>query len=150
PTSSSLRSKPLVTPVTMFARFARAAPAAATRSFVALPSATTTTSVWSFCATLRPSASGSVSAPFAPFTVTVPAAIVALTPCGRLTGNFAILDMFLSSGDDAEHFAALAGAARLALGHHALRRRDDRDAEAAQHFRQLVLAAVVAQARARD
>src|SRR5262245_35870440 len=133
----------------MFARLARAAPAAAMRSFVALPSATDTRRVWSRCATVTPSPSLSVSAPLAPFTVTASAATVAATPCGSLTGSFAILDMFPSSGHDAEHFAALPGAARLAVRHDALRRRHDRDAEPAQHLRQRVLAAVGAEPRAR-
>src|ERR1700741_3724065 len=125
----------------MFASSARVAPAEAIRSAVGCASATPTTSVWSFCSTGMPSAIGSVTAPLAPLTVTAPGASVALTPWGNLTGSFAILDMSASSGDHAEHFAALSGAARLAVGHDAGRRRDDRDAEPAEHLRQLVLAA---------
>jgi hypothetical protein len=66
-----------------------------------------------------------------------------------LTGIFAILDMIISSGHDAEHFAALPCAPRFAVGHDALRRRDDRDAEAAEHPRQRVLAAIGAKPGAR-
>jgi hypothetical protein len=51
-----------------------------------------------------------------------------------------------SSGHQAQHFAALAGAARLAVGHDAGRRRDDCDAEPAHHLRQLILGAVLPQA----
>src|SRR6185503_5192564 len=50
------------------------------------------------------------------------------------------------SSDDAEHFAADTGGARLAIGHHALRRRHDRDAEAVHHRRDVVLAFVDAKA----
>src|SRR6516165_4685664 len=52
------------------------------------------------------------------------------------------------SGDDAQHLTTLAGGARLAVGHHALGRRDDHRAHAAEDLRQLVLATVDAQPRA--
>ena len=47
-------------------------------------------------------------------------------------------------------FAADAGRARLAIGHHAVRRRHDGDAEAVHHARNVVLALVDAQAGLRD
>ena len=93
------------------------------------------------------------SAPLAPLTVTVFAAIVAVTPCGRSTGRFATrLTWYavLSLGHDAEDFAALADGARLVVRHHALGRGDDHGAHAAQHLRQLVLAAIDAQAGRAD
>src|SRR6478735_5820962 len=59
------------------------------------------------------------------------------TSLGSGTGYFAIRDMAVSircgcaasSGDDAEDFAAHAVGAGLAVGHHAARGRQDRDAE---------------------
>src|SRR5205807_8639423 len=75
---------------------------------------------------------------------------VAVTPCGRSTGFFATLDMQRPSGNHAQDFAALADRTRLTVRHDALRSRDDRDAEAAEHLRQRGLAAVRPQARAAD
>src|SRR5580692_1762662 len=124
----------------MFARCARVAPATAF-----MPSAVVLASTercLSCCRTLMPLFSASVSEPLAPFTVTLSAAIVALTPCGRSTGFFATRDMMNSWRyrllNDEEHFAAGAGRARLPVGHDALRRRDHRHPQAAQHLRQLV------------
>src|SRR5688572_15580923 len=60
-------------------------------------------------------------------------------------------DTFLSlSGDVAQHFAADTFAARLAIGHHAARGRDDRHAEAVHDRWNRVPCLVDAQARARD
>src|SRR5581483_8005391 len=67
------------------------------------------------------------------------------TPCGRSTGALATL--LMSSRHDAQDFAALADGARLAVRHHAPRRRDDHGTHAAENLRQLVLAAVDAQPR---
>src|SRR5882672_3450575 len=52
--------------------------------------------------------------------------------------------------NDEQHFAAGAGRARLGVGHDALRRGYDRDAQAAQHLGQLVLTAIDPQARTAD
>src|SRR5579871_4091544 len=132
----------------MFARCARVAPAIAFR-----PSASELASTkrrCSFCTTLMPLLSGSVSAPLAPLTVTRSAAMVALTPLGRSTGFLATLDMFSSLLHHEQHFAARALGARLRVRHDALGRRDHGHAQAAQHLRQLVLAPVDAQPRAAD
>src|ERR1700754_2394976 len=51
-----------------------------------------------------------------------------------------------SSGDDAEHFAALANGTGLLVGHHAPGGRDDDSAHATEHLRQFVLATIDAQA----
>src|ERR1700730_13660959 len=133
----------------MFARCARVAPAIAfTPSAAVLAS---TSSCLSCCTTLMPALIFSVSVPLAPFTVTVSAPIVALTPCGRTTGIFPTRDI---AGPlllhDEEHFAAGAGRARLGIGHDAFGGGNDRHPEAPQHLRQFVLAAVNAQARAAD
>src|ERR1700722_1101773 len=128
----------------MFARCARVAPAIAFRPSAAVLASTS--SCLSCCTTLMPVLIFSVNVPLAPFTVTVSAPIVALTPCGRSTGFFPTRDM---AGTpllhDEEHFAAGAGSARLSVGHDALGRGNDRHPQAAQHFRQLILAAVDAQ-----
>src|SRR5690242_5467870 len=88
-----------------------------------------------------------VSVPSGPFTEISPAASVTSTLGGSLTGLLPMRDMVLSrSGDDAEHFAADTGGARLAIGHHALRSRHDGDAEAVHHARDVVLALVDAKA----
>src|SRR5712691_2917086 len=75
------------------------------------------------------------------------AASVASTPLGRVTGYFAIRDMADFLGDDAEHFAANTGGARLAIGHDALGGGDDGDAESVHDARQLVAPLVHAQSR---
>src|SRR4029077_21057681 len=54
---------------------------------------------------------------------------------------------YAASGDDAQHLTALARGTRLAVGHHALRGRDDHGAHAAEDLRQLILAAVNPQTR---
>src|SRR3954468_20837893 len=78
---------------------------------------------------------------------------VAVTPFGRSTGALAILDMsvsLLTSGHDAQDFAALSDRTGLLVRHHALRRRHDHRAHSAENLRQLVLAAVDPQARTAD
>src|SRR5690242_7550569 len=99
--------------------------------------------------TVTPRVSGMLKEPFAPLMVTDSAAMVAVTPCGRLTGALAILDMKRSSrlGHDAQDFAALSNRTRLFVRHHALGRRDDHRAHPAENLRQIVLAAVDPQAR---
>src|SRR5262245_40153545 len=130
----------------MFARCARVAPACMRDS----SPANFTASCFSFCSTVTPRLSGSDREPLAPFTVTESAAMVAVTPCGRSTARFATRDirkyLLPGSGDDAQDFAALADGARLLVRHHALRRGDDHGTHAAEHLRQLVLAAIDAQA----
>src|SRR5512139_560665 len=132
----------------MFARCARIEPARM-RAPSDLPKATCR--ALSCSETVTSLASTRLSVPLAPLIVTTLEATVALTPCGRLTGFFATRDMFLAtSGDDAQHFAALPHGTGLAVGHHALRGGNDHRAHAAQHLGQLVLAAIDPQAGTAD
>src|ERR1700749_3877757 len=134
----------------MFARCARVAPAC----MRAIPgSAYLTSSFCSVCTTVTPRVSGVLRLPFAPLMVTCSGDKVAVTPFGRSTGALAILDMsvsLLTSGHDAQDFAALSDRAGLLVRHHALRRRHDHRAHSAENLRQLVLAAVDPQARTAD
>src|SRR3954465_1639375 len=133
----------------MFAICARVAPACGRDS----SSANFTWIDLSFCSIDTPVFSGSERVPLAPFTVTAWFATVAVTPCGRSMILLATRDMVLtcqSSGDDAEHFAALADGTGLLVGHHALGGRDDDSAHATEHLRQFVLATIDAQARPGD
>src|SRR6202046_5675505 len=106
----------------------------------------------SACTTVTPRESGMLKVPLAPLMVTDSGAMVAVTPCGRLTGALAILDMKRSSRlrHDAQDFAALSDRTRLLVRHHALRRGDDHRTHPAQNLRQVVLAAVDPQARPAD
>src|SRR5271155_3023157 len=95
----------------MLARCARAAPA----RMRALSSPTyLTASCLLSCSTDTPEPSTTVSAPRAPLTVTAPEATLTLTPAGRSMTRLATLDTFSfplcsgASGDDAQHFSALA------------------------------------------
>src|SRR5262245_33197163 len=65
------------------------------------------------------------SVPSGPLTVICPGASVTSTFAGSGMGWLPMRDIlrYLESGDDAEHFAAHAGGARFAVGHHAMRRR---------------------------
>src|SRR5688572_16285878 len=125
----------------MFARCARVEPACMRAASFSKAIA----SFFSSCLTDTPPLKGNESEPFAPLIVIDSGAMVAVTPCGKSTGAFAIL--LITSRHDAQHFAALADGAGLAVRHHAFGRRDDHGAHAAQHFRQLFLAPVDAQAR---
>src|SRR5438105_6722383 len=148
PTSARRFSKPLVTPSTMLATSARIVPDIALAWFE-LPSALKRT--WSpsfFTSTLGSAARAML--PRGPLLAICPPATFTSTPFGRGTGYFAILDIALSSGDDAEHFAAKAVGARLAIGHDAARGRDDRDAQPVHDARDVVAALVDAQAGLRD
>src|SRR6185312_238070 len=87
------------------------------------------------------------SEPSGPLTETSPLAIVTSTFGGSLIGLLPIRDIaWLLSGNDAKHFAADAGRARLAIGHHTVRRRYDGDSQPVHHARNVVLALVDAQA----
>src|SRR6187455_3412794 len=134
----------------MFARCARIEPA--TMSASRLSFAFSTLSTPPSCTTFACSAfTARLSVPLPPLMLTLSAPIVAVTPCGRVTGCLATRDIKESLlGDDADDFAAVTGSARLAIAHHTLRRRNDRDAEPAEDLRQLVLALVHAQARTAD
>src|SRR5690606_13829323 len=86
--------------------------------------------------------------PFGPFTSTADASTLTVTPFGRAIGFFPIRDM--SSPDVAENLAAHAGLLRGPAGHHALRGREDVDAQPADHRRYAVAAGIDAAARPAD
>src|SRR6185295_3304078 len=93
---------------------------------------------------------GRATVPSGPFTEISTGEIFTSTPLGTAMGFFAMRDMAVSSGDDADDFAADAGRARLAVGHDAARGRDDRHAQAVHDLRQAVAVLVDAQARLGD
>src|SRR6185369_17088900 len=93
--------------------------------------------------------SGRAIVPSGPLTWICWASMLTSTPLGTAIGFLAMRDMSLSSGHDAENLAADAGRARLAIGHHAVRGRQDRDPEAVHDPRDVVAVLVDAQARAR-
>src|SRR5262245_51542970 len=88
--------------------------------------------------------------PSGPFTEICPPASVSSTPFGSGTGYLAMRDMVPPLRHDAKDFAADAVGARLAVGHHAARGRQDRHAEAVHDLRDVVPALVHAQAGLRD
>src|SRR5689334_17614098 len=91
-----------------------------------LPSALNTSCSPSFFTSTFGSAARAM-VPSGPFTEIWPPARFTSTPFGSDTGYFAIRDI-AASGHDAENFAAHAIGARLAVGHHAARGRQDRHA----------------------
>src|SRR6185503_8583747 len=95
---------------------------------------------------------GSVSSPSLPLVRTTPPSILTSTPVGTVTGFFPIRDMalFRLLVHAADDFAANVLVARDRVGHHALRRRDDGDAEASIRPRQRLDARIDAPPRARD
>src|SRR5579871_767995 len=129
----------------MLARCARVAPARMRTA--SSPSGYLTARDLSFCSIDTPADSGSDSEPRAPLIVTAAAVRLTVTPVGTSMIRLATLDMiaFPGSGDDAEHFAALADGMRRLVGHDALGRRHDHGPHAAQHPRELALAPVDAQ-----
>src|ERR1700748_3689160 len=145
PTSVSFFSKPLPTPLTMLLTRARIVPLMALASMLSLAGANDRTAP-----SLRTSTSefaARVRVPLAPLTVIWSAVIETSTPCGTVIGIFPTRDIArISLGDVAKNFGADAGGARLAVGHHALRGRDDRDAQAVHDRRDRVTAAIDAQA----
>src|SRR5919112_94946 len=79
--------------------------------------------------------------PLGPFTVTRLSARVTSTPDGTAMGSLPMRDMLMSplgpsSPDVGEDFPTHALLVRLAVGQQALARRDDRDAQAAEHLGQ--------------
>src|SRR5450432_1679460 len=83
------------------------------------------------------------SVPSGPLTEISPAPMVTSTFGGRLTGLLPMRDIvWLPSGHDAQHFATDTGSARPAIGHHALRGRDNGDPQPVHHARDVVLALV--------
>src|SRR5712692_3161377 len=99
------------------------------------------------CATSIGTATSRLSVPFGPFTVTSRPLMVTSTPGGTTTGIRPIRDIVSSPlPDEGEDFPAHAMLLGLPVGHQAARRRDDRDAEPAEHPRQVVPACVDPQA----
>src|SRR5690606_4374532 len=91
------------------------------------------------------------SAPLGPLAAMVPSWTLSSTPLGSVIGFLAIRDIVVPPlGHEAQDLAADALLARLRIGHDALRGGNDGDAEAVEDLRQLGLAAVLAQAGARD
>src|SRR5438105_10051841 len=130
----------------MFATRARMVPDMALAWFE-LPSALNTICSPSFFTSTFGSAARAM-VPSGPFTEIWPDARLNSTPFGTGTGYLAILDMAIS-GNDAKHFTAHAVGARLAVGHHAARGRQDRHAQAVHDARNVVAPLVDAQARLR-
>src|SRR5512145_2130447 len=145
PTRVSLRSKPLATPVTMFATRARMVPDMALAWFE-LPSALNTICSPSFFTSTLGSAARAI-VPRGPLIEIWPEATLNSTPFGTATGYLAIRDMVSISGNDAQDLAADAVGARLAVGHDAARGGEDGDAQAVHDARNVVAAPVHAQPR---
>src|SRR5262245_56691671 len=117
-----------------FATMARVKPHAALCCLLS-PVLVTCTRLFSTLAeTLSPSAS--VSSPFGPFTLKFEPSTPAVMPFGTGTGFLPISDIPRSSEHRAENFAAHVLLASIVVGHHALRRRKNRDTEAVVHARQ--------------
>src|SRR3954470_20966344 len=94
--------------------------------------------------------------PLGTFTVTRRSSTLTSTPDGTVTGSLPMRDMLCSTflwsrgvrlPDVGEDFPAHALLVRLAVGQQALARRDDRDAQAAEHLRQAGVLGVDPQAR---
>src|SRR5690606_1792098 len=146
PTSSSLRSKPWETPWTMLATTERMVPVIATWDGSAGDSSALPSSI----RISTPAGLATDSEPFGPLTLTDSASAFSSTPLGRGMGFLAMRDMRVTPlGHEAQDLAADALLARLRIGHDALGGGDDGDAQATEDLGQRVLAAVLAQARAR-
>src|SRR5690606_13344390 len=106
---------------------------------------------WPFSTLIWTSAGLAIdSVPFGPLTLTLSAWTFSSTPLGRTIGFLATRDMFVTPlGHEAQDFTVDALLARLRVGHDAFRGGDDGDAQPVEDLRQRVLAAVLAQARAR-
>src|SRR5882762_9777979 len=89
-----------------------------------------------------------------PLTEIWPGAKDTSTPLGRVTGRFPMRDICSAPRPrlrhDAQHFAADAGLARLAVGHHTPGRGHDRHAQAVHHLRNVLGRFVDAQPRTAD
>src|SRR5215471_17416836 len=147
PTRVSFFSQPLLTPFTMLATSARIVPLMALASTPSLAGAKDSVEP-SFLTWTRAFASRT-RVPLAPLTVIWLFATCTSTPCGTVIGIFPTRDIArisLASGDVAKHFAADTGLARLAIGHHALRRRDNGHAQTVHDLRNGIAAAIDAQA----
>src|SRR5690606_33058600 len=135
------------TPWTRLARHERVSPCSAR---VLGRSSGRVTRIWPSATETRTSSCISHSSvPLGPFTLTVEPSMVTSTPLGIGMGALPIRDM---SGlpDVTEHFAADLATPGLTAGHHTLRRAHDRDPEASEDPRNLLLADVHAKPRAGD
>src|SRR5438094_9498420 len=104
------------------------------------------TSSPSTCLTVMSAGRVRSSWPFGPSTLTWPGARVTFTDFGTWTGSFPIRDnSFYLLPDERQDFAAEAFACRLPSAHNPLSSAGERDAEAAEHPRDLGLARVLAQ-----
>src|SRR5450631_726408 len=91
------------------------------------------------------------SVPKGPLIEISPVPMVTSTLGGTLTGLLPMRDMSgLPSGNDAQHFATDTGGARLAIGHDAVRRRDNGDPQPVHHAGDVLLALVDPQPRLGD
>src|SRR5690606_6560949 len=101
-------------------------------------------------ATVTSGLSRCTSEPWGPLTDSSPWPSLISTPLGTAIGMRPIRDISNSLGHVADDFAAHAGGARMAIGHHASRGRDDRHPEAIHDLGQGVTAPVDTQAGTRD
>src|SRR5712675_1936768 len=96
-----------------------------------------TTTVPSSSARIMSSCSERVISPFGPLTVILCPSICTVTPWGSGTGFLPIRDIARLLPDHREHFTTHPGGARFAIGHEALRRAENRHAEAVLDARDL-------------
>src|SRR5918997_2978779 len=132
--------KPSVTPVTaLWIRdrvspcIARCSGVSAARSTITLPSS---------CLTSIPRATGTVSSPLGPFTLTLRPESSTLTAPGISTGAFPILDTAISLVDEAQDFAADAPAPGLVVCQDPLGSREYRHPKPVEHAGNARLVAV--------
>src|SRR3954471_5578216 len=133
---SSFLSKPLVTPSTRFATWARAVPYNARARLVSTRGATLTAPFSNFTSTS--SCTTNCSWPFGPFILTVCPSTVAVTPDGTVTGLLPIRDMVDLSEHRKENFAAHIRVARVVVSHDSLGCRQNGNAETIVDPRQVL------------
>src|SRR5262249_55318601 len=105
----------------------------------------------SFCSNRMPGGIGFVTEPFGPLTTTWSGLISTFTFSGTGMGFLPILAISLAlSIDAAEQLAAKTLPARLLAGHDTVRRRQNVDAQTAQHLRDLCFRNIDAAARTTD
>src|SRR5579872_109015 len=135
----------------MFATRARVRPCSARWNLSSLCRETRT---WlSATATPMSGCTTRASLPFGPDTLTVPSVTLTSTPCGIGIGILPTRDISGSSPalpHEAQHFAADAGLAGVAIGHHTARGGQDRDPQPSADARHIRAARVDAEARPAD
>src|SRR5207245_5858144 len=137
PMISSLRSKPSFTPCTMLAARARARPCRARTWRSSLPRSITT--VPSCILGVRPAGTGWASLPLGPSARTVRPSTETFTPWGILIGCLPMRDMSAPLPHVGQDFAADLLLARLAVGEHSARGREQGDAHPGQDRGNLVV-----------